>query len=64
MKQPIRNEHYEIIGYIEKWSDKREILRDKHQKKIGVYETDTKVTRDGQLRIVGNGQNQLMRLLK
>jgi len=64
MKQAIRNEHYEIIGYYENWSETRDILRDKNQKKIGVYEKDTKVTRDGQLQIVGYGENQLMRLVK
>jgi hypothetical protein len=64
MNEPIRNQKSEIIGYREKWSDTREILRDKNGKRLGVYETDNKVTRDANGKIVGRGVNQLFRLLK
>jgi hypothetical protein len=64
MNKPIRNGKSEIIGYHDKWSDTREILRDRTGKRLGVFEADTKVTRDSAGKIIGRGQNQLMKLLK
>ena len=63
MSEPIRNQELEIIGCRERWSDTREILRDKTGKWLGVYEADNKVTRDANGKIVGRGVNQLFRLL-
>lgn len=62
MKQPIRNQRQEIIGWIDRWSDNREILTDKNGKKLGVFEADTDTTRDSHGGIIGRG-NQLFRLL-
>jgi hypothetical protein len=64
MNTPIRDGNSKIIGYHEKWSATREILRDKSGKRLGVFEADTKVTRDAVGKIVGRGENQLLRLLK
>jgi len=62
MKQPIRNQRQEVIGYVEKWSANREFLADKNGKKLGVFESDTGTTRDSLGGIIGRG-NQLLRLL-
>jgi hypothetical protein len=64
MNTPIRNGKSEIVGYHDKWSDTREILRDKTGKRLGVFESDTKVTRDATGKIIGRGENQLFQLLK
>ncbi len=65
MRETIRNEKSEIIGYRETGSAvNREILRDKNNRIVGRYETDTQITRDASGKIVGRGVNQLLRLLK
>jgi hypothetical protein len=63
VKAMLRNEKLEIIGYHEKWSATREILRDKNGKRLGVYENDNQVTRDAHGTIIGRGTNPLFRLL-
>jgi hypothetical protein len=64
MREPIRNGKSEIIGYHETGSGNREILRDKTSRILGRFETDTGVTRDSSGKIIGHGQNQLLKLLK
>jgi hypothetical protein len=63
MNTPIRNGKSEIIGYRDKWSDTRQILRDKNGKRLGIFEADTKVTRNSAGKIIGRGANQFFRLL-
>ena len=52
-----------LIGYREKWSATREILRDKNSKHLRVDENDTKVTRNAHGTMIGRGVNRLFRLL-
>jgi hypothetical protein len=64
MNTPIRNEKQQIIAYHETSSPTREILRDRTNRIIGRFESDTKVTRNASNKIIGYGQNQLLKLLK
>jgi hypothetical protein len=64
MRETIRDGKSAIIGYRETGSGNREILRDKNNRIVGRFETDTKVTRDASGTITGRGSNQLLRLLK
>jgi hypothetical protein len=64
MRETIRNGKLEIIGYREIGSGNREILRDKNNRILGRFETDTGITRDASGKITGRGSNQLLRLLK
>lgn len=63
MRETIRDGKSEIIGYRETGSN-REILRDKNNRIVGRFETDTKITRDASGKITGRGSNQLLRLLQ
>ena len=49
---------------VKRRSGNREVLRDKNNRIVGRYETDTKITRDATGKITGRGSNQLLRLLK
>jgi len=51
-------------GYRETASCNWEILRDKTGRILGRFETDTGVTRAADGKIIGEGSNQLFRLLK
>jgi hypothetical protein len=62
MTDVIRNGKLEVIGYRE-ILEAQEILRGRHGRKLGVYDRDTKVTRDRDGRIVGLNLNQLLWLL-
>lgn len=64
MRETIRNGKLEIVGYRETGSGNREILRDENGRILGRFETDTGITRDGSGKIIGYGQNQLLKLLK
>ncbi len=64
MREAIRNGKSEIIGYREVASGNREILRDKHGRIVGRFETDTGITWDASGNIIGRGSKQLLRLLK
>ena len=64
MREAIRNGNLEIIGYRETGSGNREILRDKTGQILGRFEADNGVTRDASGKIIGYGQNQLLKLLK
>ena len=64
MREIIRNGKSEIIGYRETGSGSREVLRDKTGRILGRFETDTGVTREASGKIIGYGQNQLLKLLK
>lgn len=64
MREPIRDGHLKIIGYVETGSGNREILRDKKGRILGRFETDTGVTRSADGKITGRGQSQLLKLLK
>ncbi len=64
MRETIRNGKSEIVGYRETGSGNREVLRDKNNRIIARYETDTGITRDASGTITGRGSNQLLRLLK
>lgn len=64
MREAIRNGKSEIIGYHDKSSNNREILRDKNGRILGRFETHTEITRDASGKITGRGSNQLLRLLK
>ena len=64
MNKPIRDGNSQIIGYYDKWSDTREILRDRTGKRLGIFEADTKITRDATGKIISRGENQLFQLLK
>ena len=64
MRETIRNGKSEIIGYRETGSGNREVLRDKNNRIVGRFETDTRITRDASGKITGRGVNQLLRLLR
>ncbi len=64
MREVIRNGKLEIIGYLGTGSGNREVLRDKNNRIVGRFETDTGITRDASGEITGRGSNQLLRLLK
>jgi hypothetical protein len=64
MRETIRNGKSEIIGYREAGSGNREVLRDKNNRILGRFETDTKITRHASGKITGRGSNQLLRLLR
>ena len=64
MRETIRNGKSEIIGYRETGSGNREVLRDKSGRILGRFESDTKVTRTAEGKIIGRGSNQLLKLLK
>lgn len=64
MRETIRNGKSEISGYRETGSGNREVLRDKNNRIVGRFETDTRITRDASGKITGRGSNQLLRLLK
>ena len=64
MRETIRNGKSEIIGYRGTGSGNREILRDKNNRIVGRFETDTGITRDASGKITGRSVNQLLRLLK
>jgi hypothetical protein len=61
-KEVIRNAKLDVIGYRE-LSGAREILSDKQGNLLGVFERDTRVTRDRFGKIIGFYVNQLMSLL-
>jgi hypothetical protein len=64
MNTPIRDGKLKIIGYRETGAGNREMLRDKTGRILGRFESDTGVTRDASGKIIGYGQNQLLKLLK
>jgi hypothetical protein len=57
LRETLRNGKSEIIRYRETGSANREILRDKNNRILGRFETDTKFTRDADGRIAGRGSN-------
>ena len=63
MREVIRDGKSAIIGYRET-AGNREVLRDKNNRILGRFETDTGITRDVSGTITGRGGNQLLRLLK
>ncbi|MCQ2792029.1 MAG: hypothetical protein MJ208_00735 [Bacilli bacterium] len=54
-RTPLKDNHYNIIGYIDTESNGNKTLRDKHYNILGYYKASSNITQDSHYNTVGHG---------